>query len=162
MVEILGKRGRKVPVLLTKEIKDAMQLLVDKREVVHINPRNQYFFATPNATSLTHLRHWECLQKLAKTEGLNLKNPETITSICLRKYITTVSQVLDLQEKELDWLARHMGHDIQVHREYYCLHESTLELAKVSKILAVVDKGSISEYIGKPLDEIDVDLNDSK
>ena len=55
-----------------------------------------------------------------------------------------------------------MGHDIQVHREYYRLHESTLECAKVSKILAVVDKGSISEYIGKPLDEIDVDLNDSK
>lgn len=130
-----------------------MQLLVDKREVVHINPRNQYFFATPNTTSLTHLCHWECLQKLAKTEGLNLKNPETITNTRLRKYIATVSQVLDLQEKELDWLARHMGHDIQIHREYYRLHASTLELAKVSKILAVVDKGNISEYIGKPLDE---------
>ena len=35
-----------------------------------------------------------------------------------------------------------MGHNIRIHREYYHLHESTIELAKVTKILAVVDKGS--------------------
>ena len=71
--------------------------------------------------------------------GLKLEEPYLLTTTCLRKYVATVSQVLDLQEKELDWLARHMGHDVRVHREYYRLHESTLELAKVSKILALVD-----------------------
>ena len=31
-----------------------------------------------------------------------------------------------------------------------------------SKILGVVDGGSISKWVGKPLDEIDVDVNDGK
>ena len=70
--------------------------------------------------------------------------------------------MLDLQGKELDWLARHMGHDIQVHREYYRLRVPTIELANVSKTLAVVDEGSVSKWVGKPLDEIEVDLDDSK
>ena len=55
-----------------------------------------------------------------------------------------------------------MGYDIRIHREYYRLHESTTELAKVSKILAIVDEGSISKWIGKALDQIDVDVNDGK
>ena len=64
-----------------------------------------------------------------------------------------------------------MGHDIRVHREYYRLHESTLELAKVSKKLALVDwvkkhcnglklalvdEGNINQPIGKSLIDIDV------
>ena len=36
------------------------------------------------------------------------------------------------------------------------------QLAKVSKILAVVEEGSISKWVGKPLDQIDVDVNDGK
>lgn len=31
-----------------------------------------------------------------------------------------------------------------------------------SKILGVVDGGSISKWVGKPLDQIDVDVNDDK
>ena len=85
MVEIQGKRGRKVPLLLTKEIKEAMQLLVEKREEVNINPANPYLFATPSATSVKHLRSWDCLHKLATSESLNLKSPEAITSTRLRK-----------------------------------------------------------------------------
>ena len=161
MVEIQGKKGRKVPVLLTKEMKEAMELLVEKRGEVNINPYNPYLFATANKTSLTHIRPWECLHKLANTEGLNLKNPDAITSTRLRKYIATVSQVLDLEPQELEWLTHHMGHDIQIHRQYYRLHESTIELAKVSKILAIVE-GSVSNLTEKPLDGIDVNMTDGK
>ena len=46
MVEIRGKRGRKVPVLLTPEMKTAMDVLVDKRKEVNINPKNPFFFRT--------------------------------------------------------------------------------------------------------------------
>ena len=70
--------------------------------------------------------------------------------------------MLDLQEQELDWLARHMGHDIRVHREYYRLHESTLELANVSKILTVVDEGKISQATEKSLNDIEVEIGDGK
>ena len=71
--------------------------------------------------------------------------------------------MLDLEDRELDWLARHMGHDIRTHREYYRLQDSTIELAKVSKILSVVDKGqSVLKWVGMPLDKIDVHLSDGK
>ena len=134
MVDIESKRGHKVSVLLTPDIKGAMDILVKKRQEANINTNNKFFFARPSEDSLNHIRHWDCLRK--QCTGLKLKQPDLITSTHLRKYVATVSQVLDLQEKELDWLARHMGHDIRVHREYYRLHESTLELAKVSMSMA--------------------------
>ena len=169
MVDIESKRGHKVSVLLTPDIKGAMDILVKKRQEAKHQYKQQVFLCPPSEDSLNHIRHWDCLRK--QCTGLKLKQPDLITSTHLRKYVATVSQVLDLQEKELDWLVRHMGHDIRVHREYYRLHESTLELAKVSKILALVDclrkqctglklalmdEGNISQAIGKSLNDIDV------
>ena len=44
-LEIRGKRGRTVPILITKEINEWVQLLLDTR-VHHINPLNSYLFAS--------------------------------------------------------------------------------------------------------------------
>ena len=52
---------------------------------------------------------------------------------------------------------RHLGHDITVHRQYYRLHESTLELAKVAKLLMAVDEGKAATLAGKGLDEISLE-----
>ncbi|XP_067022133.1 uncharacterized protein [Acropora muricata] len=157
MVEIKGKRGRKVPLLLTKEVKEAIDVLVEKRTEVGINQENPYLFAATGNGSLGHLRAWECMRKVVTSDELKLEKPEAVTSTRLRKYVATVSQILDLQENELDWLARHLGHDISVHREYYRLHESTIELAKVGKILTTVDEGKTGLWAGKSLDDIDLD-----
>ena len=56
VVEIQGKRGCKVPVLLIKVVKKAVILLMDKREAVGIHLRNTYLFATPSACSVSDLR----------------------------------------------------------------------------------------------------------
>lgn len=37
-----------------------------------------------------------------------------------------------------------MGHDLRIHREYYPLPEGTLEAAKVSKILHILNTGRIT------------------
>ena len=50
-----------------------------------------------------------------------------------------------------------MDHDINGHRQYYQLHESTLELAKVSKLLLAVDDGRAGQFPGKRLNEITVE-----
>jgi hypothetical protein len=86
-----------------------------------------------------------------------LKNPEVITSTSLQKYIATTSQVLPLKEHEIGWLAKHLGYDIRTHREYYRLHDSTIELAKVSKLLLAMDNGKAASLKGKTLDEINID-----
>jgi hypothetical protein len=50
---------------------------------------------------------------------VNVDNAETITCTLVRKYTATVSQLLTLEENQLEWLCNHMGHSIQVHRQFY-------------------------------------------
>lgn len=56
-----------------------------------------------------------------------------------------MSQILNLSNHELDQLATFMSHDIRVHREYYRLPESTIQLAKVSKYINCVVLKSVCE-----------------
>jgi len=76
----------------------------------------------------------------------------------LRKYMATVSQIFELKEGEIEWLARHLTHDIRVHREFYRLHDSSVELAKVSKLLLAVESGKPGLWKGCKLDEINLEM----
>ena len=157
MVEVRGKKGRKVPIILTKEMKENIDLLNESRTSVGIPLENPYFFARSTKMSLGHIRACDSLKQFTKDCQPPLLNPEFVTGTKLRKYIATISQVLALKETEVDWLARHLGHDIRVHREYYRLHESTIEIAKVSKLLLAVDLGNTTKYVGKSLSDISID-----
>nr|CAI5849483.1 unnamed protein product [Callosobruchus analis] len=75
----------------------------------------------------------------------------------LRKYVATVSQLFNMSENEYDWLARHLGHDIRVHREFYRLHESAVELTKISRLLIAVDKGEANRFAGKRIEDISIE-----
>ena len=157
MVEIRGKKGRKVPVILIPSIKKGIDLLNSHRCKVGIAEKNPYVFARANRNSLKSLRGCDCLRQFALECEPKLNNPEAITSTKLQKYIATITQVLSLKDQEIDWLARHLGHDIRTHCEYYRLHESTIELAKVSKLLLAVDGGKARSLKGKSLDQIDIE-----
>ncbi|XP_036932014.1 uncharacterized protein LOC119017757 isoform X5 [Acanthopagrus latus] len=152
-VEIRGKRGRGVPVLLKPSMVSAMELLADTRELCGVSKENIYMFARPGA--LSAYRGGECIQTFARESGA--KHPEVLTSTRLRKHIATMSQVLNLQENEADQLADFLGHDIRVHRQYYRLPQGTLQLAKMSKMLLAVEKGTLSQYKGQTLDDIEID-----
>ena len=157
MVEIRGKRGRKVPVILTREIRESIDLLNRTRATVGIPDENPYVFARPSRQSLGHIRAWDCMRKFVQECEPPFSNPNVVTSTKLRKYIATISQFLSLKETEVDWLGRHLGHHIAVHREFYRLHESTIKIVKVSKLLLAVDKGRTSKWAGKSLAEINID-----
>ena len=62
-----------------------------------------------------------------------------------------------MNKMELMELARHMGHDLSVHKKFYRLQEDVIELAKVSKLLIAVEDGRAADYAGKSLDDIDLD-----
>lgn len=53
-------------------------------------------------------------------------------------------------------MAKHLGHNILVHRQYYRLQEDVVELSKVSKLLLMLDQGKIKDFVGKSLDDIDI------
>lgn len=117
---IRGKQGQKVPVLLTKEMTESLGFLVDRRGMdIAILDSNKYVFARLNSD--TYLRVSDCLRKYAAASGA--KRPETLTSTQLRKHIATLSQIMSLKENKQDQLAKFMGHDIRVLREYHRLTE---------------------------------------
>lgn len=84
-----------------------------------------------------------------------LKEVERIRSTVLRKYCATVSQIAYLDETNLRWLANHIGYNLDIHREY-CLHDSTIELTKVTRLLCAIEEGNASSLTGKKLSEITI------
>ncbi|XP_076860752.1 uncharacterized protein LOC143518327 [Brachyhypopomus gauderio] len=154
-VEIRGKRGRKVPVLLTPDMVSSLDALIRMRQEF-VPAENGFLFARPNA--LTSYRGADCIREYANASGT--KNPDAISSTQLRKQVATLSAVLNLKEHEMDQLASFMGHDIRVHRDFYRLPESTLQLAKMSKLLLAMEKGKLKEVHGLKLDDIVIDPMD--
>ena len=114
---------------------------------------NLFMFGRPQAVS--PFRGSDVVRQVAQSCGA--KPPEAISSTKLRKHIATMSKVLNLKDNEMDDLADFLGHDIRVHRQYYRLPEGTLQLAKISKILMALERGELSEFKGKNLDQINID-----
>lgn len=153
VVEVSGKRGRRVPIILSPDMKRGIDLLLKTRKSAGISNKNPYVFAR-NGNLLECIRGHDCLRKCCEQAQLN--SPENINGTKLRKYVATVVQIINLTENETDWLARHLGHDIRVHRDFYRLHESAVELTKVSRLLMAVDSGQVNKFAGKKLDEIEL------
>lgn len=75
---IRGKRGRKVPVLLTQDMTKSLDFLIEQRsEDNDILGSNGYLFARQNSES--YIRGSDCLRKYAAVSGA--RNPDTLTSI---------------------------------------------------------------------------------
>lgn len=152
-VEIRGKRGRKVAVLLSPDMVDALTLLVSRRSECGVQDTNSFLFARPHCQS--HYRGQDSLRVYASECGA--QNPEFLRSTHLRKHVATLSQILNLKNNELDQVADFLGHDIRVHRDYYRLPEATTQLAKISKLLLAMEKGCLPDLQGKSLDDIEIE-----
>lgn len=150
-IDIRGKRGSKVSVILTDSMNRNLECLLKIRKGMNI--ASEYLFMK---TGSQHpIRGCDCLKKYAIECGA--KFPQLLTSTKLRKHLATMTQVLGLKEGNQDLLAKFMGHDIRVHRQFYKLPDNILELAKVTKILHLINSGQISIYKGKDFDEIEFD-----
>ncbi|XP_034029013.1 uncharacterized protein LOC117512882 [Thalassophryne amazonica] len=154
-VEIMGKRGRKVAVLLNPDIVSALTLLVDKRDACEVDSDNPYLFGRPKCLSSSFYRGQDCIRVFAAQCGA--QHPEYLRSTQLRKHVATMSQILNLKDNELDQLANFLGHDIRVHRDYYRMPDATIQIAKMSKLLLAMEKGSLRRFQGKSLDEIEIE-----
>ena len=158
-IEVPGKRDNIVPVLITDAQKSAIHLLsnAELRSMAGIAENNPYVFAA-SMGSMGHIRGNDCLRLFAKECGA--LNPLQLKSTLLRKHVASLSQIINLKDHEMDQLAGFMGHDIRTHREHYRLPLDVVQTAKVSRVLLAVEKGCISNYSGKTLDEIDISPND--
>ncbi|XP_054863262.1 uncharacterized protein LOC111580683 isoform X2 [Amphiprion ocellaris] len=149
-IEVRGKRGRKVPVFFTDRMKESIDLLIKIRDEAGVPAENPYLFARPGVN--TNIRGCDCLRKFA--EESKAENPELLRSTKLRKQVATLCQLLDLSEQELEQVARFMGHDIRVHRDFYRQTDKTFQIAKISKLLFAMEQGTAT-LSGRNLDTLD-------
>lgn len=155
-VEIRGKKGRTVAVLLTEDIQKNIDLLLRYRADAGVDQRNRYVFATANSASLFPLRSADVLRQFAKQA--KLKCPESVTSTKLRKHVATVVQILNLSKHDMEVLAGFMGHDINVHTSFYSLPQEIIEVARMGRLLSTFNKGTIGQFCGKSIDDINLEL----
>ena len=155
-IELRGKRGRKVPLLLTKEMENGMKLLISLRKEVGTNPENPFVFPVIGNGSVKNVRGPDAIRKHVRL--CNLKHPEAIYSTNLRKHIATLSQLINLEKNELEMLSTYLGHSLEIHQKFYRLPEDTLQLAKCSKLLLLMEQGGVGKQHGKTLKEIEIDL----
>ena len=88
---------------------------------------------------------------------INLKQGHLVTSTNMRKYVATISQLVDMNETEMGWLAKHLGHDLQIHKDFYRMQDSTLEMAVVGNLLMAIDEGRAHKFKGRNLRDITLD-----
>lgn len=85
-----------------------MDILVENRKAVSVNTENKYLFAAPTRGSTNPLRGYQCMVDVVnRVDGL--ERPELIKSTKLRKYMSTVAQIANLEKNEIEWLANHLG-----------------------------------------------------
>ena len=152
-VEIRGKKGRRVAILLTEQMVANINTMIKMRESIEMDRPDDYLFARPG-NNLCPYRGHIVLSELAKEAGC--QRPDLITSTKLRKHLAAMSVVLNIEETMQDTLADFMGHDIRVHRQFYRLPLSIIQKAKVAKILTAVNTGQLGKYSGKSLDDVDI------
>jgi len=150
-VEVRGKKGRTVPVLITEEMSAWLERLLTCRSTF-VPAANPYLFAT--ASEHSHFRGSDVLRKYASDCGAN--KPELLTSTKLRKHIASTVQVVSLKEHELDGLASFLGHDLRVHTKFYRLPSDVLEIAKISKLFLAAERGNLLDFAGKELTDITI------
>jgi len=89
LIQVPGKRNRKVPILLTPDVRSAMEVLCNKRRICGVSMDNKYFFATN--TDGGHFHSWLVLNRVAV--AAQCEKPNLVTSTRMRKYVATLAQV---------------------------------------------------------------------
>ena len=102
------------------------------RQCAGINSENQYVFDATRGSS-GYIRGSDVLRY--SSEECGAQHAAQLRSTSLRNHVATLSQVLNLREHELDQLARYMGHETRIHREFYRLPHDVYQPAKVAKVL---------------------------
>ena len=73
----------------------------------------------------------------------------------MRKYMSTLAQVIDFSDSQLDWVCRHMGNTREVHLQHYRTMSGFIERVQIGKLLLMQDLNIQNKFTGKKLDEID-------
>ncbi|KAL4640571.1 serine/arginine repetitive matrix protein 1-like [Arapaima gigas] len=97
-VGVQGKRGRVQPLILPPHSEPCLELLLQTRPGVGVDPQNPYVFARPYHSPATPLRGTDLLRSLARASGT--RNPRALTQTRVRRQVAILTQLLLLGEGE--------------------------------------------------------------
>nr|XP_015799087.2 uncharacterized protein si:dkey-117m1.4 isoform X1 [Nothobranchius furzeri] len=97
-VGVQGKRGRVQPLILPPHCEPCLELLLQTRQEVGVDPANPYIFARPYHSPATPLRGTDLLRSLARSSGT--RNPRALTQTRVRRQVAILTQLLLLGEGE--------------------------------------------------------------
>lgn len=97
-VGVQGKRGRVQPLILPPHSEHCLELLLQTRTGVGVDPQNPYVFARPYHSPATPLRGTDLLRNLAKSSGT--RHPRALTQTRVRRQVAILTQLLMLSEGE--------------------------------------------------------------
>lgn len=134
-MQVRGKKGRTVPVLLKRDIEECIEYLLDHREKAGVAIDNPLLFALPSTikTNLRYVKGWNVLNKIAKLCGA--VKPSSLTGTNLRKHMATFCVSLELNDGLVSEVADFMGHAEKVHREYYRKNTVDRQIVTMAKLL---------------------------
>ncbi|XP_033729959.1 uncharacterized protein LOC117319235 [Pecten maximus] len=79
----------------------------------------------------------------------------------MRKYIATLSQVIDMTEHELEWLCGHLGHTANIHKLHYRATSGFIKRVNIGKLMLLQDLNVAGQFAGKRLQDIDIVEDDN-
>ncbi|XP_012674334.1 uncharacterized protein si:dkey-117m1.4 isoform X1 [Clupea harengus] len=97
-VGVQGKRGRVQPLILPPHSEACLDMLLQTRPGVGVDPLNPYVFARPYHSPATPLRGTDLLRSLARSSGT--RNPRALTQTRVRRQVAILTQLLLLSEGE--------------------------------------------------------------
>ncbi|TSM77406.1 Histone-lysine N-methyltransferase pr-set7 [Bagarius yarrelli] len=144
------KVGPLVPIILTPDMIDALMLLTEMRERCSVLKSNIFVFGQPKSNKCYR---GENALRICASE-CDAMIPNNLTSIKISRHISTLTQFLSLKNHELEKLAKFIGHDISLQKEYYRQSEAVPRLAKICKLLLAIEKGKAADILRHSLDAI--------
>ena len=66
---------------------------------------------------------------------------------------------MDITENQRQWILDHLGHTFDVHRMHYRQTSDLIERVQISKLLLIQDFGMVNKFVGKKLDDIQLEGN---
>ena len=154
-IEVHGRNGRVFPIFLNEMIKDALRLLFLCRKPIGIPRENQHVFINSSGAQITGC---STLNDAAMECGA--LTPNILGAPELRKHVMTMTQLFNSTEKKLDILATHLELDDTVRQTFHQLPHDASQVAKVSKIIFLQEKGVFDNTLSKSYDELDMNLDE--
>ena len=151
LLRLPGKGGKFVPVLIPPKTLEVIDIMINDDKLKSDN----YFFQTEGGEQF--YRSIDVLRKYA--EEFKLQDKKVFRSTKLRKYLATAAQFLDLPQNQRVWVADFLGHDLNVHDKNYRMHTDAVNLAKMTKLLYIADKGKVKDAYLENLDTLQPTLN---